>query len=147
LVNEGARIVEEGIALRASDLDVVYVAGYGFPRYRGGPMFYADLVGLPEVANRMRAFAAAPRADTAFWQPAPLLERLAAEGKIGHGVSSQDSARRYEAGSVSRQTFAAPSGHSSAPRSHPERVGRRRIRAAQEFEQHGVGVRGRATAS
>ena len=81
LVNEGARIVEEGIALRASDLDVVYVAGYGFPRYRGGPMFHADLLGLPEVVNRMRRFAAAPRADAAFWQPAPLLQRLAAEGK------------------------------------------------------------------
>ena len=81
LVNEGARIVEEGIALRASDLDVVYVAGYGFPRYRGGPMFHADRLGLPEAVNRMRRFAAAPRADAAFWQPAPLLQRLAAEGK------------------------------------------------------------------
>ncbi len=81
LVNEGARIVEEGIALRASDLDVVYVAGYGFPRFRGGPMFHADLVGLANVASTMRRFAAAPRADPAFWQPAPLLDRLVAEGK------------------------------------------------------------------
>ena len=81
LVNEGARLLEEGIAARASDIDVVYVAGYGFPRYRGGPMFHADLVGLPEVLSRMQRFAAAPRADAAFWQPAPLLQRLAAEGK------------------------------------------------------------------
>jgi len=81
LVNEGARILEEGIALRASDIDVAYVAGYGFPRYRGGPMFYADLRGLPDVITDMRRFAAAPRADAAFWQPAPLLQRRVAEGK------------------------------------------------------------------
>ena len=85
LVNEGARLLEEGIALRASDVDVVYLAGYGFPRYRGGPMFYADLVGLGRVADRMRQFAAIPRADAAFWQPAPLLARLAAEGKTFSG--------------------------------------------------------------
>jgi 3-hydroxyacyl-CoA dehydrogenase len=77
LVNEGARLLEEGIALRASDVDVVYIAGYGFPRYRGGPMFHADLVGLPRVIAAMRSFAEAPRADAAFWQPAPLLLRLA----------------------------------------------------------------------
>ena len=81
LVNEGARILEEGIALRASDIDVAYVAGYGFPRYRGGPMFYADLEGLPDVLRSMQRFAAAPRADAAFWQPAPLLQRRVAEGK------------------------------------------------------------------
>ena len=57
LVNEGARILEEGIALRASDIDVVYLAGYGFPRYRGGPMFYADMLGLYNAMRRMRAFA------------------------------------------------------------------------------------------
>jgi 3-hydroxyacyl-CoA dehydrogenase len=82
LVNEGARLLEEGIALRASDIDVVYIAGYGFPRYRGGPMFHADLMGLPRVIAAMRAFAAAPRADTGFWQPAPLLVRLAEEGGV-----------------------------------------------------------------
>jgi len=81
LVNEGARLLEEGIALRASDIDVVYLAGYGFPRYRGGPMFHADLSGPPRVASRMREFAGLPRADTAFWEPAPLLARLAAEGR------------------------------------------------------------------
>ncbi|SFF56753.1 3-hydroxyacyl-CoA dehydrogenase [Fontimonas thermophila] len=81
LVNEGARILEEGIALRASDIDMVYLNGYGFPLHRGGPMFYADTVGLYTVARRMRAFARQPGADAAFWTPAPLLERLAAEGK------------------------------------------------------------------
>jgi len=85
LVNEGARLLEEGIALRASDIDVVYLAGYGFPRYRGGPMFHADLSGLPRVASRMQEFAGLPRADTAFWEPAPLLARLAAEGKTFNG--------------------------------------------------------------
>jgi 3-hydroxyacyl-CoA dehydrogenase len=81
LVNEGARILEDGIAQRASDIDVVYLAGYGFPPWRGGPMLYADLSGLYNVARRMRQFAALPGADAAFWTPAPLLARLAAEGK------------------------------------------------------------------
>jgi 3-hydroxyacyl-CoA dehydrogenase len=85
LVNEGARIVEEGIALRASDIDVVYVAGYGFPRYRGGPMLYADMLGLYNAVRRMHAFATAPGADAAFWTPAPLLARLAAEGNTFNG--------------------------------------------------------------
>jgi 3-hydroxyacyl-CoA dehydrogenase len=81
LVNEGARILEDGIALRASDIDVVYLTGYGFPLYRGGPMHYADTVGLFNVIRAMRRFAAFGRGDPAFWQPAPLLARLAAEGK------------------------------------------------------------------
>jgi 3-hydroxyacyl-CoA dehydrogenase len=81
LVNEGARILEEGIALRASDIDVAYLAGYGFPRYRGGPMLYADMLGLPEVVRRMQRFATNPHADAAFWQPAPLLAKLASDGK------------------------------------------------------------------
>ena len=85
LVNEGARVLEEGIAFRASDIDIVYIAGYGFPRYRGGPMFYADLIGLPRVVSTMQAFAAASRGDTAFWQPAPLLARLAVENKTFNG--------------------------------------------------------------
>ena len=80
LVNEGARILEEGIAARASDLDIVYLNGYGFPLHRGGPMLYADLVGLPNVVRSLRRFAAQPGAD-ASWQPAPLLLRLAEEGK------------------------------------------------------------------
>ena len=87
LVNEGARVVEEGIAARASDVDTVYLAGYGFPRHRGGPLKHADLVGLPRVAERMRAFAANPHGDPRFWEPAPLLARLAMEGKTFNGVS------------------------------------------------------------
>jgi 3-hydroxyacyl-CoA dehydrogenase len=85
LVNEGARILADGIALRASDIDVAYLAGYGFPRYRGGPMLYADMLGLPEVMRRMQRFAGDPHADPAFWRPAPLLEKLAAEGKTFTG--------------------------------------------------------------
>jgi 3-hydroxyacyl-CoA dehydrogenase len=81
LVNEGARIVEEGIALRASDIDMVYLAGYGFPLYRGGPMLYADMAGLYNVVRSIERFAAQPGGDAAFWQPAALLARLAAEGK------------------------------------------------------------------
>lgn len=80
LVNEGARILEEKIAARASDIDVVYLTGYGFPKERGGPMFHADLVGLPDVLKRMREFAANPHGDPGFWTPAPLLLRLAEAG-------------------------------------------------------------------
>jgi 3-hydroxyacyl-CoA dehydrogenase len=80
LVNEGAQILDERIAQRASDIDVVYLTGYGFPVWRGGPMFYADQVGLYDVVQRMRQFAHNPNADPPFWQPAPLLARLAAEG-------------------------------------------------------------------
>ncbi|MGA8010629.1 MAG: 3-hydroxyacyl-CoA dehydrogenase NAD-binding domain-containing protein [Thiomonas sp.] len=81
LVNEGARLLAEGIAQRASDIDMVYLAGYGFPAWRGGPMGYADLVGLFMVARRMHQFAAQPGGDADFWQPAPLLAELAAQGK------------------------------------------------------------------
>jgi 3-hydroxyacyl-CoA dehydrogenase len=81
LVNEGAQLLDEGIALRASDIDVVYLAGYGFPRYRGGPMFHADTVGLYNVVRSMRRFAANPHADPGYWKPAALLVRLAGEGK------------------------------------------------------------------
>ena len=80
LVNEGARILEEGIAARASDIDIVYLNGYGFTLHRGGPMLYADLTGLPNVVRRLRQFAAEPGADPS-WQPAPLLVKLALEGK------------------------------------------------------------------
>jgi len=81
LVNEGAAILEEGIASRASDIDMVYLTGYGFPRYRGGPMLYADEVGLYNVVASMRRFAANPHGDPGFWKPAPLLARLVGEGK------------------------------------------------------------------
>ena len=81
LVNEAARILEDGIASKASDIDMVYLMGYGFPIYRGGPMNYADQVGLFNVVQSMKRFAQNPLDDAKFWQPAPLLERLAAEGK------------------------------------------------------------------
>ena len=77
LVNEGARILDEGIAQRASDIDTIYVYGYGFPAYLGGPMFYADSVGLKRVYDRVCAFSSQ---DPASWQPAPLLRKLAEEG-------------------------------------------------------------------
>jgi 3-hydroxyacyl-CoA dehydrogenase len=77
-VNEGARLLDEGIAGRAGDIDVVYVAGYGFPRWRGGPLFYAGEVGWDRVLQRVRQFERSAWGDPAFWTPAPLLERLAA---------------------------------------------------------------------
>lgn len=77
LVNEGARILEEGIASRASDIDMVYILGYGFPAWKGGPMHYANEQGLSKVVRTMQSFAQNPQADPAFWQPAPAIERLA----------------------------------------------------------------------
>jgi 3-hydroxyacyl-CoA dehydrogenase len=79
LVNEGAQVLEEGVATRAADIDVVYLTGYGFPAHRGGPMFYADLLGLPHVLARVREFG---------WQPAALLERLAAQADGKFSVRS-----------------------------------------------------------
>jgi len=79
LINEGARILEEGVAARSSDIDIVYIAGYGFPDFRGGPMFYADTVGLANILRAMRGFAKGYRPDA--WEPAPLLQRLAAENR------------------------------------------------------------------
>ena len=81
LVNEAAHILEEGIASKASDIDMVYLMGYGFPIYRGGPMNYANEVGLFNVVQAMNRFAQNPLDDAKFWQPAPLLARLVAEGK------------------------------------------------------------------
>ncbi|MBZ5635321.1 MAG: enoyl-CoA hydratase/isomerase family protein [Acidobacteriia bacterium] len=72
LINEGAKVLEEGIALRAVDIDVIYLTGYGFPAYRGGPMFYADTVGLKTICDRLSDFG---------WKPATLLDKLAREGK------------------------------------------------------------------
>jgi 3-hydroxyacyl-CoA dehydrogenase len=74
LVNEGARILEEGYALRAVDIDIIYLNGYGFPAYRGGPMWYADTVGLKNVYDRICEF---HRQHGELWEPAPLLKRLA----------------------------------------------------------------------
>ena len=81
LVNEAARILEEGIASKASDIDMVYLMGYGFPIYRGGPMNYADQLGLFNVVQAMKRFARNPLDDGKFWEPAPLLAKLVAEGK------------------------------------------------------------------
>jgi len=81
LVNEGAKILEEGIASKASDIDMVYLTGYGFPLHRGGPMCYADTFGLFNVVQAMKRFAKNPHDDAAFWQPAPLLTRLVAESR------------------------------------------------------------------
>ena len=77
LINEGARVLEEGVALRAADIDTVYASGYGFPAYRGGPMFYADRVGLAHIHDRVTAL---HREHGQRWAPAPLLARLAREG-------------------------------------------------------------------
>jgi 3-hydroxyacyl-CoA dehydrogenase len=79
MVNEGAKILEEKIAIRASDIDVIWVYGYGWPVYRGGPMFWADQVGLKVLRDRMLEFKRVT--GDAFWTPAPLLERLVAEGR------------------------------------------------------------------
>jgi len=78
LINEGAKVLDEGLALRASDIDVLYITGYGFPAYRGGPMFYADRVGLARILERVQAF---HREHGERWRPAPLLERLARSGR------------------------------------------------------------------
>jgi len=81
LVNEGAHLLEEGIAARAGDIDMVYLTGYGFPIHRGGPMNYANEFGLFNVVQAMHRFAKNPLDDAQFWEPAPLLARLVAQGK------------------------------------------------------------------
>jgi 3-hydroxyacyl-CoA dehydrogenase len=80
LVNEGARLLEEGIAAKPGDINVVYLTGYGFPRWRGGPMYYAEQVGLERVVARMREFAGSTRGDPVFWTPASLLVSSARAG-------------------------------------------------------------------
>jgi 3-hydroxyacyl-CoA dehydrogenase len=82
LANEGARVLEEKFATRPGDIDVIYVYGFGFPRYRGGPMFYADTVGLPTVLSRVNEYRAR---FGDYWEPAPLLEKLVAEGRGFYG--------------------------------------------------------------
>ena len=81
LVNEAARLLEEGIANKASDVDIVYLTGYGFPIHRGGPLCYADSQGLFNVVEAMKRFARNPNDDADFWRPAPLLAALVADGK------------------------------------------------------------------
>jgi 3-hydroxyacyl-CoA dehydrogenase len=89
LINEGARVLDEGFVLRAADIDVVYVNGYGFPAWRGGPMFYADRVGLKKIYERIARFHG-ELGDR--WAPAPLLERLAREGKTFHELDARKAA-------------------------------------------------------
>ena len=79
MVNEGAKILEEGKAIRASDIDVIWVYGYGWPVYRGGPMFWADQIGLKTIRDRLLAFEKQTGSD--FWRPAPLLNKLADQGR------------------------------------------------------------------
>jgi 3-hydroxyacyl-CoA dehydrogenase len=91
LVNEGAHILEDGIAQRSSDIDIVYLNGYGFPVFRGGPMFYADQVGLPEVVRALRRLGTTPAREPAAWVPAPLLVRLAEQGGTLSGAAGAKS--------------------------------------------------------
>ena len=86
MVNEGAKILDEGVAIRGSDVDVVWVNGYGWPVYRGGPMFWADSVGLPEVVAKIREYG--ERLDGDHWKLSPLMEQLAAEGAQLHQFSN-----------------------------------------------------------
>jgi 3-hydroxyacyl-CoA dehydrogenase len=86
LVNEGARILDEGYALRPVDIDIIYINGYGFPPHRGGPMWFADTVGLGRVFNRILEF---ERQHGSLWEPAPLLKRLANEGKSFRDLGKQ----------------------------------------------------------
>jgi 3-hydroxyacyl-CoA dehydrogenase len=89
LVNEGARILEEGFAFRAVDIDIIYLNGYGFPAHRGGPMWYADTVGLKKVCDRIEEF---HKQHGDLWEPAPLLKRLAHEGKKFADFNKEQSA-------------------------------------------------------
>jgi 3-hydroxyacyl-CoA dehydrogenase len=89
LVNEGARILEEGIASRSVDLDIIYLNGYGFPAHRGGPMWYADTVGLERVHARLQEW---HQQHGELWKPAPLLEQLAEQGKTFAGFHRQQQA-------------------------------------------------------
>jgi 3-hydroxyacyl-CoA dehydrogenase len=90
LVNEGARILEEGVAQRSGDMDIVYINGYGFPIWRGGPMFYANQLGLSEVISKMSGFS---KLDENFWKPAPLLQKLAdSSGAFGEAPAPEERA-------------------------------------------------------
>jgi 3-hydroxyacyl-CoA dehydrogenase len=94
LINEGARILDEGIASRGADIDVIWCNGYGYPRHRGGPMFHADTLGLGRVVDRIRAYGEVlgPR----YWAPAVLLERLA---RSGGAIATWDARGPAEGGS------------------------------------------------
>jgi 3-hydroxyacyl-CoA dehydrogenase len=120
LINEGARVLDGGFALRAADIDVIYLNGYGFPSFRGGPMFFADTVGLAAIHDRVTAF---HRDLGARWEPAPLLARLAAEGRTfrqfdAERAGVQPSARVPSAAPLSATTAAgldAGSGTTAIP--------------------------------
>ena len=99
LVNEGARILEEGIALRAVDIDIVYLNGYGFPAWRGGPMFYADTIGLKNVLAKIEEFEKRHGSD--LWAPAPLLKNLA---EADETFEAFDKEKESAAGSVESRT-------------------------------------------
>jgi 3-hydroxyacyl-CoA dehydrogenase len=88
MINEGARILEEGIAQRPGDIDVIWVYGYGFPAWRGGPMYYADRVGLPYIRDKLIEFARIT--GDAKLEPATLLVKLANEGKDFGSLSRKD---------------------------------------------------------
>jgi 3-hydroxyacyl-CoA dehydrogenase len=77
LINVGAQVLETGVAMRAADIDVVWVHGYGFPRHLGGPMFHADSLGLKHVLDRIEHYGARMANRNDYWRPAPLLESLA----------------------------------------------------------------------
>ena len=87
MVNEGAKVVEEGIALRPLDVDVTFISGYGFPRWRGGPMKWADMQGLDKILADIQAF---EQEDPLFWKPAALLKKLVAEGKNFDSLNQAD---------------------------------------------------------
>ena len=89
LVNEGARILEQGYALRSVDIDIIYINGYGFPAHRGGPMWYADTVGLRSVYDRILEF---HKQHGEIWEPAPLLKQLAEQGKTFADYNKQQQA-------------------------------------------------------
>jgi 3-hydroxyacyl-CoA dehydrogenase len=110
LINEGARLLEEGVALRAADIDVIYLTGYGFPGFRGGPMFHADTAGLDKVLNRVSEF---HRQLGDRWKPAPLLERLVREGRTfrDYDASAGRAPSAPAGGDVGRVPL-DPAGHS-----------------------------------
>jgi len=83
MINEGAKILEEGIAARPLDIDIIWINGYGFPAYKGGPMFWADQIGLKTIYDAYLKYA--EKFGEHYWKPAPLLEKLAKEGKGFYG--------------------------------------------------------------
>jgi 3-hydroxyacyl-CoA dehydrogenase len=124
LVNEGAALLEERIAQRASDIDIVYLTGYGFPVYRGGPMFYAEAQGLYTVVRRMREFARNPHGDPAFWTPARLLVKAAVSGSF-------DSAQSAPPARSAVKAAAKPSAKKAVKRP-AKRVAKRRTKSANK---------------